>query len=211
MIKTLIFDFDGTIANTLEASRDILLNLSEKYGYKKFSPEEIEALRDYTIPEIFKKTHVPLFKLPFMIRDVKQQLTPQIAKLKPIKGMKEVLFALQKEGYQLAIITSNNKENVKVFLERNGINVFDAIYTGTSIFGKDRVIQGFLKKYNVHSSNAIYLGDEIRDIEATKKVSIPIIAVTWGFNSKKGLERLHPAHIVDDPKEIMTLLQKISK
>lgn len=206
MIKTILFDFDGTVADTMETIGKILNNLSTKYGYQQLTVEEQNAMRDYTIQEIFKKTNVPFYKLPFMVHDVKKELNKYIGSLKPVPGMKEVLKELKKREYTLAIITSNDKRNVHVFLDNNNLHYFDAIHTGTALLGKARVIQGFLKKKHIPLEQAIYIGDEIRDIVATKKIGIPIISCTWGLNSKKGLQKFNPDFIVDTPKEILTSL-----
>lgn len=58
MFKIIIFDFDGTIADTIPTMTKILLDLSEKYKYRKLSKKEINILRDFTIPKIFQQMHV---------------------------------------------------------------------------------------------------------------------------------------------------------
>jgi phosphoglycolate phosphatase len=206
MKKIVLFDFDGTIADTVDTAADILNDLSTKYGYAKVTKEENKAMRDLTIQEMFKMKNVAFYKLPFMIIDVKRELNKRIVHLNPIKGMATVLKELKKKDYKLAIITSNSKENVEHFLESNNLNFFDHIYTGTTLFGKAKVIQGFLKKNNVQLEKTIYIGDEMRDIEATKKVGIPIISVTWGLNSRKGLQRFQPEFLIDNPNEILSVL-----
>lgn len=208
MITTLLFDFDGTIADTLPTSADIIRSLSAKYGYKPLSNKESEYMRDFTIQEIFKESHVAFYKLPLMVYDVKKELNKHIGGLTVIKGMKAVLEILRKQ-YHLAIITSNDKTNVEIFLKNNHVDFFDSIYTGTTIFGKARLIQGFLKKNNLQTKEVVYVGDEIRDIEATKKVGVPIIAATWGFNSRKGLARFEPDYIIDSPREILPILKNL--
>ena len=55
----------------------------------------------------------------------------------------------------------------------------------------------------------IYVGDETRDIEATKRAKIPVIAVRWGFNSREILLTLKPNKIADTPSELMSCLQQI--
>lgn len=209
MKKLILFDFDGTIADTVDTAADILNDLSTKYGYAKVTKEENKAMRDVTIQEMFKMKNVALYKLPFMMIDVKKELNKHIVHLKPIKEMSTILKELKKKDYKLAIITSNSKENVEHFLENNNLNFFDHIYTGTTLFGKAKVIQGFLKKNNIQLEKAIYIGDEIRDIEATKKVGIPIISVTWGLNSRKGLQRFQPEFLIDKPNEILSVLEKM--
>ena len=88
------------------------------------------------------------------------------------------------------------------FSKRNNLEVFDFVYSGSSIFGKDRVIRKVLKSLDIPLSNAIYVGDETRDVEAAKAVGIAIIAVSWGFNSKKILEARHPDYLIESVNEL---------
>ena len=52
----------------------------------------------------------------------------------------------------------------------------------------------------------MYVGDEDRDIIASKKVNIKTIAVTWGFNSKEKLSREKPDYLVDSPMQVCELM-----
>lgn len=206
MITTVIFDFDGTIADTFPLAAKILQDLSQTYGYHRLSNKDLERLRDYSIREIFSHMHVPFYKLPFLTRDVKKALQQQRESFQPIMGISSVLKALKAYEYHLSIITSNNKSIVESFLKKHTIDIFDYIYTGTSLFGKAQVIEGFLRKNQIPKEEAIYIGDEIRDVEAAKKVGIPIISVTWGLNSKKGLKRFKPDYLIEKPENIVDIL-----
>lgn len=209
MVTTLIFDFDGTIADTLPFAEKIIQDLSETYGYQKLSKKELDHMREYSIREIFSHMHVPLYKLPFLTRDIRRSLHQQRDSFKPIKGIPSVLKTLKQKGVYLGIVTSNNKPLVKAFLEKYNLDFFDAVYTGSSLFGKARVINDFFEKNKISKQTAIYVGDEIRDIEAVKKVGIPIISVTWGLNSKKGLKRFKPDYLVEKPQDILDILSQI--
>lgn len=206
MKKVILFDFDGTVANTFPLVRKILQDFSTKYGYKKFTDKESLAMRDYSIKEVFHHMHVSFYKLPFMAADIKKELNKSVNEIEPIKGVTDILSTLKKTNYTLGLVTSNNKNNVQAFLQKHKLELFDIIHTGTSAFGKAKVIQDLLNKYTIAKDQVIYIGDEIRDIEATKKVGIPIIAATWGYNSRKGLERYQPKFLIDNPHEILALV-----
>ena len=60
-------------------------------------------------------------------------------------------------------------------------------------------------KQALHPSNVLYVGDEVRDIEAAKKAGIRIAAVTWGYNSKKALEAYKPDYLVTKPEELLQI------
>jgi phosphoglycolate phosphatase len=59
-----------------------------------------------------------------------------------------------------------------------------------------------LKQQNLRLEQAIYVGDEIRDIEAAKRSNIKVIAVSWGFNSKEILAQHEPDFLIDEPKQL---------
>lgn len=86
------------------------------------------------------------------------------------------------------------------------MDFFDFIFTGTSIFGKARQIQGALQKNHIAKENTLYVGDEIRDIQACQKLSIPIISVTWGFNTKQALQQYHPDYVISSPEKLLDIL-----
>lgn len=208
--KVVVFDFDGTIADTIDTALKIYNNISKKYDCKPVDPQEKDFLRNKKPQEILKSYGLTLFKLPFIMMHLRKELHQQIAKVSLIKGMDVVLRAIKQKGFTVGILTSNSKENVKLFLEKNQLlDMFDFIYSSKNIFGKDKDILKLLKERNISKKSIIYVGDETRDIEAAKRVSIPIISVTWGVNTKQVLEKSMPDYIVDTPDELLKCLEKV--
>ena len=87
------------------------------------------------------------------------------------------------------------------------MNFFDFIYTGKSVFGKKNIIKKAMKQQKINRNKIIYVCDEIRDIEAAKKLEIKIIAVTWGYNNKNALEK-DPDFIIDVPEDLENIVMK---
>jgi phosphoglycolate phosphatase len=106
----------------------------------------------------------------------------------------------------LFIISSNIKENIHQFLKKYKIDYFDYVLSGSSLFGKDKLINKLIKSKNISKEATIYVGDEVRDIDASHNSGIKIAAVTWGYNSKEILEFNNPDMIVKDPKELLNYL-----
>ena len=201
--KVVLFDFDGTIADTYQAIADITNQLSSEFGYKPINSEELLLLKNLSSREIVKQTEISIFKIPFLVKRVRSELGKEIANLKPIKGIEKVLFELKQQGYTLGIVTSNIKDNVDVFLANNELtSVFDYIYSSTSIFGKHRIIDRVIKQHRLRRNDIIYVGDETRDIRSARKSQIGVIAVTWGFNSAEILAEYKPDLLVTNPQEL---------
>lgn len=207
-IKVIIFDFDGTVADTFDALLTISNNLASEFGYAPTSPEEISQIKNLTTREIIRRSGVPVYKIPFLLRKVISELNSKIHVLSPVEGMKAALFELKNQGNKLGIITSNDRENVRIFLQNNGLlELFTFIYGGTRIFGKSRVINSFLHQANLYPEEVIYVGDETRDIEAAKKSKIRIIAVSWGFNSQKILKQQKPDFLIEHPQQLVEVIK----
>lgn len=207
MKKVLIFDFDGTIADTFPEFLRILNQFAEKYKFNKVDDKNIDKLRDYNTLKILQELKIPLWKVPFLLREGKAELHKTIEIVKPIKGIKEQVKKLQKAGHTLGILTSNSEKTVKKFLEKHDMEVFEFIYTGSNIFGKDKVIQAMLREKKFDEHDVLYVGDETRDIEASKRAQVKVAAVTWGFISRKGLEKYKPDFLIDKPEELSKIVQ----
>ncbi|MFB2980783.1 HAD-IA family hydrolase [Microseira sp. BLCC-F43] len=210
MLKAIIFDFDGTVADTFDTIVAISNRLALEFGYKQAAPEEIEQIRNLSSREIIRQSGVSIFKLPFILRRLKNELNNEISRLNPLPGIDEALSELKMQGYRLGIITSNDRENVMLFMEKNKLQeLFDFIYSGANIFGKSRVINRFLKQANLTPEEVIYVGDETRDIEAAKRSQIKMIAVSWGFNSKTVLAEHNPDFLIHHPNELIQVISTL--
>lgn len=207
-VKVIIFDFDGTIADTLDAIVSITNRLAEEFGYKQTSQEDLAILKNLTSRQIIKQSGVSIFKIPFLIKKVKAELNNEIQELSAFIGIKEAFIELKSQGNRLGIVTSNSKENVTAFLHKNGLQeLFDFIYSAPTIFGKSKVINRIVKTENIKLEDVIYVGDETRDIEAAKKTHIKAIAVTWGFNSKEVLAEQNPDFLIHQPNELIEAIR----
>ena len=202
--KVIVFDFDGTIADTYQAIVDITNDLSSEFGYQPIDEEELLLLKNLSSKEIVKRAEISLFKIPFLVKRVQKELGGQIADLSPIKGIESVLLELKQRNYILGIVTSNVRENVVLFLQNNNLEyLFDFIYSGTNIFGKHRIINQLVRKHKLNKTDVIYVGDETRDIRSARKSGISVIAVGWGFNSQEILAEYKPDFLAVKPTELL--------
>ena len=210
-LKVIIFDFDGTIADTYDAIVEITNGLSSEFGYQPVEASELAQLKNMSSQEIIKQSKLSIFKIPFLLKRVKEDLAEKIGQLKPIPGIASSLLELQ-QGYRLGIITSNSQENVVSFLNNNGLSsLFDFIYSGTTLFGKHRVIQKALKQHQITADSVLYVGDETRDIIAAQRSKIKMAAVSWGFNSALVLSQYHPDFLIEQPSELLKVVDSLAQ
>lgn len=203
-----IFDFDGTICPSFHLFIAELNALSNEYGHKKINPDEIENYRNLSAKNVVKTLGVSGFKLPFLIRKLRQNAKKQLLELHPSPQIAQVLQELQSKGISLGILTSNSEINVRLYLQKYGIHFFDFIYSGNNVFGKASHLRTILKKgqLNPKQDRILYIGDEARDMEAAKQAGITGVAVTWGYNSSDLLKQTHPDHLCDRPDQLLALI-----
>ncbi|MCM0623432.1 HAD-IA family hydrolase [Lysinibacillus sp. OL1_EC] len=205
-MKHIIFDFDGTLANSTAVFASAWNTLAQKYKFKGIELKEIDTLKKLSISERSKLFDFPMYKLPMILPQFYKLYRQSLNDVHLFDGMKELLIEIDKRGYKILIISSNSKENILEFLKMNGIHCVADVLCSNRIFGKDKVMKKFLKEANVDSSNVVYIGDEQRDIVACKKAGIPIIWVEWGYDAKEVVQNDEPEYSVSTPQEILEII-----
>lgn len=203
---TFIFDFDGTIADTHHYIVEISNKLSEEFHYAKIRPEELSELKHKTAQEIIRHLNIPLLKIPTIIARAKKEFQNDILDLNPIQGLNEILPAIKAAGIQIGILSSNAIDNIKTFLTHHGLDIFDFVHSTPSIWGKHLCLNKLIATKNIPLESIIYIGDELRDIQAAKKLGVKIAAVTWGYNSEESLQKLNPDYLCRRPSDLLDLI-----
>lgn len=201
MNKQIIFDFDGTLVDTFDVIKKIAINEYGEYDI------DFELFKQEGARGLLKKANIPRRKLPGMILNVTSKLRKS-ENIKLFPGIVDMLYSL-KNNYKIGIVSSNSKDIIIDALKKHNIeNLFEFVYSESSLFGKHLVLKRVCDKQNIKPLDVIYVGDEDRDIIAAKKAGIKTIAVTWGFNSREKLSRENPDYLVDSPMQILEVLSQ---
>ena len=206
--RTIIFDFDGTLADTLPALLAISNRLAPQYGYRQVSDEDIEHLRGKRLREVMRWLEMSMFQFPIIATRVKAELGQEMHRIRPIKSVKAVVQQLS-ERFALGILTSNNPANVQKFLEAHQMQVFDFIYTTRSLYKKSKVLRRIIREQQLNPQETLYVGDEERDIEAAHRSLLEAVAVTWGANTEAALLLAQPEHLIHHPQALLTIPEHI--
>jgi phosphoglycolate phosphatase len=206
--KTLVFDFDGTIADTLGETRLIFNKLAPDYGIRQVAAQELDHLRHLSLKDLLVHLSIPKRRVPALISRGTLMMRGNITQLRPIQGMPEVLVELRRHVNRFGILTSNATENVDLFLRTHGLREqFDFISSTSKLTGKAKHLRAIRKTFSLESEELLYIGDELRDVKASQKAGIPVAAVTWGFNSRQSLAASKPNHLFDSPADFLNLLE----
>jgi phosphoglycolate phosphatase len=205
MKKIIVFDFDGTIADTFPEAVKVLNEILPSFGLRKVEREDLKIFRSEGTRKTLKQLKIPWIKIIRINKKLMTELKGRVEFLELIRGMDKTLKELKNRGYKLGILTGNLKESVEKFLNKNDLEIFDFIYSGGGILGKHLAIKKMMKKEGLKKEDFVYVGDEVRDIEACKKVGVKIISVAWGFNDYDALGKYKPDWLIKKPEEILEI------
>jgi phosphoglycolate phosphatase-like HAD superfamily hydrolase len=203
-----IFDFDGTLADTFNFLVEISNHLSKEFKFKRIHPDEIPYLKERTVTEVIRHLDVPVLKIPAIMARAKRQLHEKIFHVEPINGLREVLLELKKQKSILGILTTNSLANVKKFTSKHQMECFDFVSPSSRLMGKSGRLKTLIHSHGFRSDDVIYVGDEVRDIDAAKEAGIKSAAVMWGYNSPKALKQHQPDYIINKPLDLLKIIHQ---
>jgi phosphoglycolate phosphatase-like HAD superfamily hydrolase len=194
----IVWDFDGTLADSLEVSVRTYNALAPRFGCKPVA--DVAAARGLNTTTLLKQHGVTLFKLPRMIKAFLAAQRDHMTAIRLFPGVPEVLRDLRGRGLRLGVLSSNAKPNILACLDANGVaDVFEFVVGYPRLFGKAKALRRLLKTTAVPRDRALYVGDEARDVAAAREVGVDIAAVGWGFHTAAVLAAEGPTHFVADP------------
>lgn len=204
-MKSVIFDFDGTIADTLPIAIECAESVLGDLG---LTDEKINEYKNMTVRQLINELDVPYHRIPKYVVIARSFIKQNIPKITVFQGLTEVIKQLHDSGYRLYIVSSNSVENINTILSNNELNqYFESIVGGVGVFGKTIALKSTIKKYKIDKKTCIYIGDEVRDIKASNKVGLSIISVTWGFNGEQILSSNKPDFIAKEPADIVRIIE----
>jgi pyrophosphatase PpaX len=183
MLKAIIFDFDGTLADTLPVCFYAFQAVFKEYDSRDISPEEIVAMFGPSETGIIKenllnRNHQQAIELYYeKYHEKHSQVVPDNEEIN------DLLNHLKSEGYKLGIVTGKARRSLDISLECLKMNdFFDVIITGDDVDKPKPDPEGINKALtllNINSSDAIFLGDSDADILAGKQANVYTIGVHW--------------------------------
>ena len=204
--KLIVFDFDGTLADSIKWFGESINLAAERYNFRKLSATEMEELRGKETKEILSYLGISWWKIPFVASYMRSLMARKISSISLFDGVESLLQGLSEKNYKLAIVSSNSLQNVFQVLGPKNLSLIDHVECGASIYGKAAKFKKILAKAKLSPSQVLSLGDETRDVEAARKLSIDSGAVTWGYAKAQVLRKANANHTFDSIDELMKLL-----
>lgn len=183
MIRAVLFDFDGTLANTLPVCFYAFQNVFSKYDNRDLSANEVRVMFGPSETGIIRE-NLKNSKKEKAIEYYYEKYSEHHKSLVEINlEILELLKSLKEQDIKIGIFTGKAKRGLDISLKvLNMDGLFDVLITGDDVLNSKLNSEGLLKALSllkVNNSEAIYIGDSDADIIAGVKANVFTIGVQW--------------------------------
>lgn len=219
MIKTVVFDLDGTLLDTAETISHHGNEALKKYGYPPLEVATYKSLLGNGAKVLVEKMLAAVQgrgeDFQGLYRDYNRLYEENPGYLTKIfPGIEEVLKALQRKKFRLGVLTNKpHGTTIKVVEELFGGTFFDGVQgqeEGLPRKPDPAMMERLLKKMKVDREGVLYVGDSEVDLNTGSKAGVPTLLVDWGFRSREELEALG-GRVLSHPKELLDFIEEGGK
>lgn len=204
--KTIIFDFDGTLADSSPLLRSIYNEMAAENGWPVMSEADYQRLRGMRIVQAQKWAGIKSWQVPALLRDGLKRFRSHAGEIEVFKGVPELIKKLAHENITMYVLSTNSQAAVTEVLERFGLVEHITVLKRSAIFGKHHAIRHLLAKHRYDPNQVWMVGDELRDIEAGKRAGVQSAAVTWGLQNIDVLKTANPNLIANTPTDLLKII-----
>ena len=214
MKKTVIFDLDGTLLDSIE---DIASSMNKVLESLQLPTHKIEDYKHFVGGGVDILVENALSN---QSKEIKDEVTKRFkieydgklhSKTLPYDGIYELLDELKKLDINLAVLSNKPHEFTVSY-----VNHFFKNYNFKEVHGQKKDVPkkpdpkaalDIVKFLNSSCENTYFIGDTKIDMQTAKSANMTAIGVLWGFRDEKELRDFGADFIVSNPLEILKIIK----
>ena len=214
MYRTVIFDLDGTILDTIDDLAGAGNWVCRNNGWPEYTVEEFQAMVGHGIPDLVRQFSPEGFRSPLMVINTLSQFNQYYGahntdKTHPYPGMVELLQGLKKAGIRLAVYSNKADEFSRVIVERYFPGIFDLVrgkLDGVPVKPDPTGVLAVMQQLDAQAESTLFVGDSSVDIQTGHNAGTASCGVTWGYRSKASLEAAGAEFFAADTRELQAVI-----
>lgn len=214
--KLVIFDFDGTLVDTIIDAARCFNKALECFGFKTYPIEQYGNIVGGNLDVIFAKLLDKHFQTEENLSNLKAKYreiysSDEKPNTKPFDGILTVLEKLTQDRIFIAI----NTNKAQVLVDTLCAKVFPTIKF-TAIYGYSdgkpskpdpHAVNEIMKICDVNKNETIYVGDGVTDIKTANNAEVDCILVTWGQGNVREIQKENKGlFVANKPSDILSFL-----
>ena len=215
MYRTVIFDLDGTLLDTIADLAAAGNHVCRECGWPEHSVEEFKPMVGHGMVNLISQFSPPYAQSEEQIAETLRRFNAYYGAhsmdlTRPFPGVPEMLSRLKADGVQMAVYSNKADEFTTVLMERFFPGIFDWVQgkkEGIPTKPDPTGLRGILSKLGADLPQTLYVGDSATDVRTGHNAGLTVCAVTWGYRPRKSLEDAAPETLADGVPELETAIR----
>lgn len=219
MYRTVIFDLDGTLLDTIADLAAAGNSVCREYGWPEHSVEDYKPMVGHGMINLMSRFSPPDAQSETQIAETLRRFNVYYGAhsmdlTRPFPGVPEMLSRLKADGVQMAVYSNKADEFTTVLMERFFPGIFAWVQgkkEGIPVKPDPSGLRGILAELHADLSETLYVGDSATDILTGHNAGLPVCAVTWGYRPRQSLENAAPETLADSVPQLEAAIRQNGK